>query len=163
NLNWKPGGESNSLTAPLETLRGIVFSLPELPAARKEAVAQIAEQELPGDALLLDNGDRLVGELLEMDAEAATVDSAVGRTTVERRNVRSVIFDPALMSFPQVDGLRTLVSFVDGSRLTATDVDLEQSGTLRLRAAFGGELQVSLDEVSSMLVLGGRADYLSDL
>jgi hypothetical protein len=98
-----------------------------------------------------------------MDRENLNIEGATGKSTIDRNSVRAVAFNPELVSFPTVEGRRMLISFVDGSRLTANQIELKQGNILSLHAACGPRVDVPLAAVDSILFLGGRAVYLSDL
>ncbi len=154
---WKP------VRVPLETVRGVVLAVSRDPVAQAKLIQTIENHREKGDLLQLRNGDRLSGELVELTGVSLSLAGAAGKTHVDRESVLSVAFSGELTSFPKIDGQQMLFSLIDGSRITAHQVALEANGTLRLKAAFGADLELPLTAVSAIRFLGGRTVYLSDL
>ncbi|MBW3539992.1 MAG: NPCBM/NEW2 domain-containing protein [Planctomycetes bacterium] len=113
------------------------------------------------DVLVLMNGDRLPGEFRGLDRELVALGGAV--ESVPRSGVRAIRFNPALVSLPQAEGRRQLVSLEDGSRLTTRNLRLGNDGTLSFDVLYGQAYSVPLSRVVAIRVLGGRIEHLSDL
>lgn len=158
-----PTDPAPQMAVPTETIRGILFSVPGTHIARNNIVHALLNRDAKSDAVFLDNGDRLTGELLQVDRETLSLKGPVGKTSLRRTDVRAVGFNPDLISFPAAGGWRAIVEFTDGSRLTVTRIQLAGNRLLTFETRFGASATVPLTAVASMRFLGGRAVYLSDL
>ena len=158
---WKvTGGEE--IVIPLETIRAVVF---ETDGANGGSLAADSTAPMPADILVFRNGDRLAGEFVSMTPEQVTAQGPVGKVTADRSALKTLLFDPELISFPKPkDGTRqALLMLTDGTRVTADRIELADDGTLSVEAAFGGTLALPLSKIVSVRFLGGRAVYVSDL
>jgi hypothetical protein len=113
------------------------------------------------DRVLLDNGDELGGTISSLDANKLRLESDVGAVDLEIAKVGAVIFNPILVDKPKLDGLRMLVGFREGSRVTAIALSADKSAA-RLKLAGGVELSAPTDAIVALQPLGGRVEYLSD-
>lgn len=148
---------------PLETVRGVMLSVPETSGPRIRLLTTVLEHGDNSDLLLLDNGDRLSGELTAMDETSVSLDGPVGETKVSRGGVRAIGLNPELISFPGTDGPRVLLMLTNGSIITARDLQLQSKDRLELEAAFGPRLDVPLSAVVSLRFEGERIVPLSSL
>ena len=148
---------------PLETIRGIIVTLPRSSSARSRLFAVLLSRRQPTDVVILENGDRVTGELLAIDPSSVALEGALGSTRIEQKEVRAVAFSSELISFPRVAGRQVLLTLTDGSRITVRNVQLLSNGLVRVDAVFGAHLNVPIDSIVSLRFLGGRAVYLSEL
>ncbi len=148
---------------PLSAVRGILMRVPQTRPARTRIIKTLLDRRENSDVVILRNGDHVTGELTGLDETMFSLESAAGKTNIDRRSVRAVGFNAELISFPQPEKQRALLPLSDGSRVTACNMQLDPPGVLRLDALFGAKLDVPLSAVVSLHFLGGRAVYLSDL
>ena len=150
------------LSLPLETVRGFLLAPPANADERTQLARRVREQTDESDVLWLTNGDRGIGDLTSLDEAAFSLDTRLGPIQMDRAGVRAVGFNPALTSFPPRKGISALLMLDDGTRLTVHNLGL-QGNRLACRAGFGGDLELPLEQIISLQILGGRAVYLSDL
>jgi hypothetical protein len=147
---------------PLDVVAGVIVRPPTERAAGDKLLAKLLARGGRGDRLLLDNGDELAGTLTALDQAKAVVQTEAGSVDVPLDNLRAIQFDPTLVNQPPSDGLRIVVGCKDGSRVTAHE--MASAGELvHLKLAAGVPLDVELASIVALQVLGGKADYLSDL
>ena len=151
------------MAIPTETVRGLLFAMPGTRVARGRIVHALLSRNAKSDAVFLDNGDRLTGELLGIDRERVSLTGPVGKTILRRTDVRAVGFNPDLVSVPTAADRGVIVEFTDGSRLTVSGITLAKNRLLTFQTLFGTRETVPLTAVVTMRFLGGRAVYLSDL
>jgi hypothetical protein len=148
---------------PLETVRGIVVTVPRSSSVRSRLFAQLFSRRQATDVVILDNGDQVTGELLAIDPSTVALEGGLGSTRIEQKEVRAVAFSSELISFPKVTGRRELLTLTDGSRITVRNVQLSSNGFVRVDALFGARLNVPTDSIVSLRFLGGRAVYLFEV
>jgi hypothetical protein len=152
-----------SIKLPLETVRGVLLNRPPGAAAGARLVNILLDYREPQDAIILSNGDTLSGEFVGQDGKNLLLNTPLGKSAIDRGEVRAVIFNPTLTSGEAFSGEAALVSLIDGSRFRARDVKLGALDRLSMRTLFGVELEIPLAAVESLRFLGGCATYLSDL
>jgi hypothetical protein len=150
------------LSAPLETIAGILFKPPLDRARRDSLVARAFAATAQRDRVLLDNGDELVGTILELSPNGAGLDTDAGKLEMESTRLAAVLFNPTLQGRRPPSGLRVVVGLADGCRLSAIAATSEEK-TLLLKLSRAMEARVPLDGVVALQSMGGRARYLSDL
>ena len=160
-VSWKRGASQNDLKLSLETVAAVVFELPSATTDRQRLFADLQTLPPGDDLLLLANGDRTQGEFEKLDGAFVELKGANGPLKVDRSRVRAIRFNPELTSAPKVGGRRLVISFVDGSRLTATNAEL-QAGELKLTTPAKQSLTLPLASVVSCHVYGSRVIPLTD-
>ena len=112
------------------------------------------------DLLLLTNGDVLRGFVASFDKEGLTFDRDGGAARVPCRMLLAVRF--ARPSIKPIDSLLAVIRLRDGTRMTATALDLSGDGCeARLRC--GARVLVPVDRIRRIDMLGGRWERLSTL
>ena len=156
-------GEKQPVLVPLETVAG--FMLFDASRASEAALFQPSLQDSgrADDMVRLDNRDTIFGEFLYMDGREIVMRVADRPLRLPRSGVRSLVFSKQLQSFPENTGTLLLVGLRNGSWITATQFRSTNDGQLYLAAAFGGKLQIPVNELQSLRVLGGRIVLLSEL
>lgn len=158
---WKRGAIQSDVKLPLETVAALVFDLPASKADRQRLFADL--QTLPSgeDIVLLANGDRTQGEFEALDGAFLELKQATGPLKLDRSRVRAIRFNPALTSASKIQGRRLVIGLVDGSRFTATAVELK-ADELKLTTPFQQALALPMTSVTSCHVYGSRTQPLSD-
>jgi hypothetical protein len=151
------------LKIPLERVRAIAFQLPEDAPTRHRLTAQLLEYREKSDTVILENGDRLRGQLIRLSADVLSFEGPVGKLSIPSNDIRALALNSELINVPKKTGKRVLLELRDGSRMTARRVVLAEQGLLEVETQFGSDLRVPTSAVVSMRLLGGRAVYLSDL
>lgn len=162
-IHWRDLPGEPPAKVPLETIRAVIFDAPQTSEPRTQLLRLLEERSERSDLLVLDNGDRLAGELTGIGADAITLEGPVGETNVERNGVRAISFNPELISFPKQEGPRVLVTLVNGSIVTGERPRLEPNDRLYLESAFGPMLNLPLSAVVSIRFEGDRVVPLSEL
>ena len=162
-IHWRDLPGEPPVKVPLETIRGVIFNAPQTSAPRTRLLRLLEERSERSDLLVLENGDRVAGELTGIGAESLTLEGPVGETQLHRAGVRAIGFNPELISFPEQEGPRVLVQLVNGSTFAGERPRLEANDRLYLEAAFGPMLNLPLSAVASIRFEGGRVVPLSDL
>ncbi|MEX0728851.1 MAG: NPCBM/NEW2 domain-containing protein [Planctomycetaceae bacterium] len=158
---------------PLELVRGYAE------AERSVHAADFAGQPTAGagpnaDLLSLKNGDRIAGELQGFSGGEFTFETNVGVIKIPLDGIEAFAMNPELMEIPKIEGHRALTVLTDGSYLTLTDLQSENSargdaaGTdatnLRLsaRTSYGQAVTIPISDLKNLMFLGRYAVMLSD-
>ncbi|MFZ5829162.1 MAG: NPCBM/NEW2 domain-containing protein, partial [Planctomycetota bacterium] len=149
------------LTLPVEQVAGIVFSTPPRQQAHDKLYLSLLDVTERSDLLLLENGDRVSGLFLGIDADVIRFRSNLGEFEASFRRVTAVVLNPALRKRPPAEGLRLWAGFADGSRLLSSALTTE-GNALRVGSS-AGELSALLTKLTALQPLGGRPVYLSEL
>ncbi|MCE9553139.1 MAG: hypothetical protein K8T91_07145, partial [Planctomycetes bacterium] len=150
------------LELPLGSVRGVIFHGPLRSLEADLLTRQIVEAGGNSDQLILDNGDRLSGNLAELGADKLKLEVEGRSLELEVRNVVAIIFNPTLTRTAKPSGRRLMVGLSDGSRLHCTAA-ASTGTTLSMATVSGLELKTSLANVVWLQPLGRDVTYLSDL
>jgi hypothetical protein len=97
-----------------------------------------------------------------MDDNRVVLQAKADPLEVKIDTLLAILFDPTLADAPRVDGLRVVVGFGDGSRVTSVEMVADAQSAL-LKLPGGAQLKAPTASIVSLQILGGRAVYLSDL
>ncbi|MEX0679015.1 MAG: NPCBM/NEW2 domain-containing protein [Pirellulales bacterium] len=150
-----------NLSLPIEAVAGIIFRPPPQVAARDKLVARVLAPGGRSDRLLLENGDELTGTITT-DGNRVVLKTDTDPWEVKIDTLRAIMFNPTLVDKPRASGLRSVVGFRDGSRVTAVELTTDGDVT-RLKLAGGIALAAPTASIVALEVFGGRALYLSDV
>jgi NPCBM/NEW2 domain len=151
------------LNLPLELVAGIIFRPPLEASAGDKLLARLLAPGGRTDRLLLDNGDELTGTITAIDDRRVALHSdGADPWEVQLDTVRAIAFNPTLIDKPRASGLRAVVGFREGDRVTAIEL-VTDGKQARLKLAGGVELTAPTESIVGLQVFGGRAVYLSDL
>ena len=152
------------LALPLEVVQGLIVASPTSPRQRDRLAARLFVSQAEGrpidsDRAILDNGDEITGSVQRLDEHALELKSSVGSAKIELAKIAGLAFNPSLLVRPSHRGLRSLVGFKDGSRLTAEQLEIE-GDALKLvpidRSAMeGANWTTQLDAAVFLQPLGG--------
>jgi hypothetical protein len=159
---WSRFPEIPAITVPLETILYIILDVPSDQDTRDRVVRELTNMHTDEDLLILKNGDRFGGELLGMEADRFRIDTALGPTQVSQDNVRAVVFNAELASFPKQSGRQMRVSLIDGSRVTAQSKTWAPEQLICV-TPFGPQLTLDIPKIASLRFLGDGIGELSDL
>ncbi len=152
----------DALSLPLGSIAGIVFRPPLDPAAGDQLMSRVVGQSATDDRVLLDNGDELTGTVAGLDDKLLRLQTNAGTLDVEVDKLTAVIFNSVLLDKPAPNGLRAIVGFRDGSRVTAVSIAAD-ANVAQLKLPGGAELKLPTRAIIALQPLGGRVVYLSDL
>jgi hypothetical protein len=158
------------VTIPIATVRGLVLQSPAESLARDRLLDELAawspKQRDANIQVALDNGDNVMGALKSLTAAELTIESAAGAVTLPIDRVKAITSRIGEATSASRDaasrGVRFVVGTSDGSRFTATEIALTESG-MQLKTAWGATLAIDSGNLVAIQTLGGRATYLSDL
>ncbi|VAX42777.1 hypothetical protein MNBD_PLANCTO02-1332 [hydrothermal vent metagenome] len=160
---WKGLPQKKKVFAiPLETIQGLQFSVFQKETHLWDLNLKKRGQK-ESDALLLQNGDILEGELEKLNEFKMTLKNAQEITTIETKKTKTLWMNPEWISFPKLPAQRWVIRTIDGSRLTVTSCQSISKKEIEVVPAFGGQLIIPLEAISSIDFLGGNAVYLSQL
>lgn len=150
-----------NLSVPLESLLGLVFSLPQDVEAADALVQRVRNEARNTEVLWLANNDRLGVGFLGMSDKEIRYRAAQKDAAIERGRVVALGFDPALAAYPRPDGGFLELTLADGSRLGVSAPRLER-GQLLAKARFGAELRVPLAELVRVHARTPSVAYLAE-
>ncbi len=150
------------LAIPIETVRGMFLNVPEIAEVQRRARLELLDRTEASDLLLLQNDDRMTGELKGIDQEFVTLQNGTGEVRVERGRIRWIGCNRELISFPTGPEPAAILTLTDGSRITIRAIKLDEAGMLSIDAAYGGAIQLPISSLTSILFLGDSKSYLSD-
>ena len=164
---WQP------VDIPLELVRGIIFRPPSAVLQRDRLILQMQSSDGVQDSLVLSNGDRLSGILVEPkdagNGEAFQLESSAGTFPIMRNKVQAVTFNPALVDPQKPNPNHAQVGFRDGSLLTVNKI---KSLGNRLRLELPGEITLETyadrptrlwNDFTYVRPANSRIVYLSDI
>lgn len=161
------GGVCGEVRLPIAAARGLVFHPPVAALARDRLLDDLAQWRAKdpsaGVRVILDNGDAVLGTLASLDAASLAVDTPAGRLDLAVGRVRALAIGRSSADDGRAPrGVRYVVGATDGSRITATEVRMAESG-LQLTTTWGETIALARENVAAIQTLGGRATYLSDM
>lgn len=151
------------VVVPLETVRGVLLIPPRNALERAEVIVRLRDQRETQDCFFLSNGDRLLGQFEGLEEGMFKLSTAAGKTTIPAGSVRAFGMNPELTSFPAAKVPLALLTLIDGSMLTVSNVAFNGKGLLTAQAAFGMPLQFPTESLVSLQFMNERIVYLSDL
>jgi hypothetical protein len=146
-----------------ELLRGIVLILPSDRLASDRSIGRVFANREDSDQLMLTNGDRARGKVVEFSGGKIEFESQYGTLRVDGAQVSAMIFRQGLADRVATSPLGMLAGLQDGSLLRASRLNREGS-TVALELESGIELKIK-DPADVVYVqpLRGGVVYLSDL
>ncbi len=151
-----------TLAIPLDSLLGLVLAPPLDVDAAFALESRVRDEPRSTEVLWLANGDRVAGGLLGLDDKTVAFQPPSGKVEFDRSGVVALGFDPKLAQYPRPTGPYLELTFVDGSRLGASAVQLEGNQILAT-TRFGQAIKLPVGELAEVHPLGGAVVYLSDL
>ncbi|MCH7988478.1 MAG: hypothetical protein IID46_04915 [Planctomycetes bacterium] len=79
---WAKWPNGPVIQIPLETIRGILFDVPRNAAARIQIIRSLITTQNKNDVLILKNGNRVTGELINIDFSKLKWEGSVGKTDI---------------------------------------------------------------------------------
>ena len=159
NVSWSLFGDTNPI--PLERVTAVLFEIPENATERNRLFADIQTTPPGSDLVMLSNGDRTNGNFQQLDSSFVSLEGTSGVLRLDRSRVRVIRMNPELTTSMKTPGRRTIVTLIDGSRITATAIDLNNE-TLKLNSIGLGAVTLSISSVVSCEFLGNRVVPIGD-
>src|SRR5262249_54637714 len=100
-LNVQPYSLADNLPVPLDSILGLIFSLPQDATAVDALVHRVRTEPRTSEVLLLANNDRLNVGLLGLTEKTVEYQSDKKPESLDRSRVVALGFDPALVSYPK--------------------------------------------------------------
>jgi hypothetical protein len=150
---------------PKAMVRGIVYAQRSRPHQRELLASQIHTSSNDRDAILLLNGDRLIGEIGQINGSTLALTTETGIVDLPLSRIEAVVFATAAESSASAirRDARFVVGLRDGSLLHANWANAD-AGHLKVQLAAGINLSGGArDAIASLQSLRGNFAYLSDL
>lgn len=151
-----------SLAIPLDSILGLVLAPPLDADAAFALESRVRDEPRSTEVLWLANGDRVAGGLLGLNDKTVLFQPPSGKVELDRSGVVALGFDPKLVNYPRPTGPFLDLTFVDGSRLGVSSIQLEGNQVLAT-TRFGQAIKLPVGELAEVHALGGPVVYLSDL
>ncbi len=161
NISWPLCGSSDSPKIPLERIVAIILEWPLTGQDQQRMWSDIAACGPGSDVLMFRNGDRSQGEFEKLDASFVDLKGATGLLKLDRSRVRAICFNPELSAATPGNPTRAILALIDGSRITATSVEMDESGYKVLSTTLG-KLSLPPDSVVSCHFFSDTVVPLSD-
>lgn len=152
---------TGDLSVPLEFLQAVLFDETDTPQ-QGPMRRWLRRAPVTRDVVLLQNGDRMDGELRTLTDAECIVATAAGETSIDRRRITGIAFNRELMTKPPIAARPVRVQLSDGSLLTAAEVVVGEE-TFSVTAASGVALSLPFAAVERLDFLGERVVALSML
>lgn len=149
-----------TLAVPLESLLGIVFSLPQDRDDAESLVRRVREYPRASEILWLANDDRLNVGFLGLTDKAIQYQSGNQPESIDRARVSALGFDPALVAYPAPPEGHVELTLADGSRLGVIGPKVEQ-GQIVGNARFGPTVRIPIHEIVWMHARSSSVVYLT--
>lgn len=133
---WSRFPQLPPVEIPLESCRGIAFELSTDPVRQGREISGILERATNADQISLRNGDRIEGEFLGLKDGNVSLETSIGATQTESEQLRSIAFNPELISAPGREGRFALLVLRDGSLMVVKSV--HSDGELLLGRSVAG-------------------------
>lgn len=117
------------------------------------------DQSRRRDRILLTNGDVFEGAILQIDEQGVIAESSLGETRLGSAVIVSLRL--AALPLPTLPTIRAVMTFRDGSRLTAMVLDVDD-GSAGMTLRQDQRINCAASEVARIDFLGGRWEWLSD-
>ena len=155
------------LLIPRGSARAFVPHMPGSAKRRAQLLAKVDTERSSQDTVLLRNGDRLRGTILDAGPRAGenqlTILTDVGDVSVAFESLEAIVFGDVSRVAPSPVAKRMIVGLVDGSLVVVREHQIGPT-TCRLRTIDGITLTApGAGSVAFLQPLGGRIQYLSDM
>jgi hypothetical protein len=160
-VTWPVLGDVAMLAIPLEKVTAVIFEMPATVPQRLRLLADLETLPPGSDAILLTNGDRSLGELEQLDAAFLVLKTATSSLKLDRSRILAIRLNPELTNVKRSSGRRTVLTLIDGSRVTSTNADLTDE-SLILKSPGLGTVTIPLSTVVSCHRFGDRVIPITD-
>lgn len=149
------------LAVPLDSLLGLVLALPTDSDALDGLIRKVRDEPRTSEVLWLANGDKLSGGFLGLSERQVEFQPAKEPIKIYRIGVAGLGFNPALVVYPEPSGGFYELTLLDGSRLGATKLRVEQ-GAILASTRFNVSIKAPFSEVLRLHARTSSVVYLSD-
>ena len=160
-MAWPIRSDLELSLIPLEDVAAMVFEWPQTLPERLRLITDLETLPPGSDVIMLSNGDRSLGEFQRLDA--AFVELGVGGKTVklDRGRVRAIRLDPELATVTRPSGRRTVVTLIDGSQITVSDIEAGNE-MAQLKSSHLGNVSLPVASLTACHMFGDRLIPISD-
>ena len=154
---------------PLPQWAGVLNQPPQTAQESMRALDRLRRgSSVPGDLVILANGDRLQGTVLELDADTVEVQplGTAKPVSLARTGVQGLAIDSDTLDYPTPEGIFWRLHLTDGSRVSAKSLTYESAApenALTFTTLWGAEWRVPLAKVSAVSVARRDAVTLDSL
>jgi hypothetical protein len=157
---WEKYPELPKIELPLELCSGFAFSVSAEPARQGRDFATISNRSTESDLVTLRNGDQIDGEFVELLNETVTITGQAGDANIGVSLVRSLAFNPTLISRPRVPAAFSTLLLRDGSVLWLSEFKSDGDVVICTLLA-GTEISIPVSIVSEIRMYDARRQSLS--
>jgi hypothetical protein len=150
-----------NLSVPLDSLLGLVFSLPQDAEAIDATVRRVRDEPRTSEVVWLTNDDQIKGGFLALTEQSLQLRANQKTETIDRTRVAAIGFEPTQVAYPRPERGFLEVTLTDGSRLGVTGPKLEQ-GHLVAKTRFGAPLKVPVRTIVRMHARTTAVVYLTE-
>ena len=153
----------HDLEIPIEFVRAFVLKFPRSTRRRLELLSLIDTHQQKDDIILIENGDRITGELLDLGPSDAVLETASGEVRAPRAGIRAIAMNVDLATpIEPPDDSYQIVLLTDGSSLSVQSLELTDE-ILTGTALFNSKVRIALKQVAAIFARGPRIVPLSQL
>lgn len=162
-LHWTTLNPPQPVTVPLETVRSFAFQQPqdEQDRIRLRRIWALAAPNQ--DRLISTDNSQIDGQFLGVANGRVQIETSLGQVTPPVDEAIAVLMNSELVSRPNPEGTYRLVSFRDGSRISFSQLRLDDDGQVTGRMVAGSEVSFPLEQIIRVQFLGDRVIALADL
>jgi hypothetical protein len=160
-VRWLQFPASDPLKIPLEHVTAICLELPSSAEGRQKLMRMLATETERGDVAWLASGDRVAGEFTGLNAGEFVLSTPTGKLPILREKLLAMRFDPDLVAAVKPLSTRYLLTFSDGSRITAASFERNVE-RVSFTTAFGMEGSLPAGELTGFQVLSPVIQSLSE-
>ncbi len=146
---------------PLEEVVAMIIDWPATAAERLRLITDFETMPAGNDLVVLKNGDRLLGEVNQLDAAFLELKVAGKTLKVDRSRIRAIRLNPELMTVKRPSARRAVLSLTDGSRLTASQIELK-ADVLKFKSSALGIVELPIRAVAACHLFGDRLIPIAD-
>jgi hypothetical protein len=154
--------DDHDLEIPIEFVRALVLKFPGSTKQRVELLGLIDVHDATDDIILIENGDRITGELLDLDTSDAVLETANGQVKAPRAGIRAIAMNVDLATPIDLPDNYDLILMTDGSSLSVQSLELTDIA-LAGKTLFNADFKVSLNQVTAIFARRPRIVPLSRL
>ena len=160
-VSWPVLGEALITRIPLEEVVAMILDCPATTTDRLRLISDFETLPAGSDLVLLKNGDRLMGEVDRLDAAFVELKVAGKPLKIDRSRVRAIRLNPELITVKRPTARRTVLTLTDGSRLTASQIELK-GDVLNFKSSGLGNVALPVSAVATCRLFGDRLIPLTD-
>ena len=160
-VSWPVLEQAVMTKIPLEEVVAMILDWPATTTDRLRLITDFETLPAGSDLVVLKNGDRLMGEVDRLDAAFVELKVAGKPLKVDRSRVRAIRLNPELITVKRPPARRAVLSLTDGSRLTASEIEL-YADVLKFKSPGLGNVELPVSAVVACHLFGDRLIPITD-